>query len=112
LEDLDLSIVGLDDDDEPCKIPVPQGVPAKLNTTSLSLENIEMLPAELGSLDEIRNIWLSARSPSEVSVQARTMPFGVWMDYAIKLSPKNVNVKGQFDIRAAFATLGPVRRSK
>jgi hypothetical protein len=111
VDDLDLSIIGLEEDIEPCRIPVPQGVPMSL-TNSISLEDSENLPAEINSIDSIRELWLAARSPSEVAVQAKTMPFGVWMDYAIKLSPKNVNVKGQFDIRAAFASLGPVRRTK
>jgi hypothetical protein len=113
MNDLDLSILGLETDEEELRIPVPQGCPS---ATSRSLKNcvavpLDMeLPATLEGIDSIRHLWLSARSPSEVAVQAKTLPFGVWMDYAIKLSPKNVNVNAKIDMRAVFAKLGPVKK--
>lgn len=109
MNDLDLSILGLDadgDDDQEislCDIPLP-APPAKC--TSLKMQ----LPEKLSTLEDVRNIWLAARSPQEIALQAQTMPFGVWMDYMIKLTPKQLDVKGQIDMRAAFVNLGPPQK--
>ena len=112
MEDLDLSILGLQKDScleeiegslEEINIPEPPDPPA----TRFNKELAVAVPQKLSTLEDIQNIWLSSRSPAEIAFQAQTMPFGVWMDYAIKLSPKKVDVKGQMDVRAVFANLGP-----
>lgn len=115
MNDIDLTIFGIDDDEEGMakKIPSVESLPPlppqpiappanciKAQVPALNKESVS-------SLEDIRSIWLSARSPQEIAVQAATMPFGVWMDYVIKMTPKQVDIKGQIDMRAAFVNLGP-----
>ena len=79
------------------------------------------LPTELEELDttpsgiqeksrSIRAAFLAARSLDEVYMQAKGMHFITWLDYFIKMMPKEVQVKGSFDIRQMIAQLGPIQR--
>lgn len=59
---------------------------------------------------EIRAAFMSAKSTEEVYHMAQAMSFPAWLDFFIKLSPKEVQVKGQMDIRQITAQLGPINR--
>jgi hypothetical protein len=77
------------------QIPVPASVPA-------------------GAISDIsrRHRWafIQAWDPEDVLIQAAALPFREWMDYFIKLSPKELQVKGQFEMRSLVAQLGPIER--
>ena len=120
-DDFDVSILKNNNDDDHYDIQIPLPDPPCAAKTERILKRILkketkknslILPQKIDSLDDIRNIWLSAREPAEIAAEATSMPFAIWIDYAIKLSPKQMKLSGQVDMRAAFMNLGPPHRNR
>jgi len=70
---------------------------------------IPALPDDL-SIDSIVEIFKMAKEPAQILGYAKDCSVPVWLDWLVKLSPKQVKLGGQVDIRAVFANLGPQRR--
>jgi hypothetical protein len=89
--------------------------PPSLEDQDSSLTAV-MVPSTVtgGEISEVsrRHRWAFIRAwdPEEVMIQAAALPFREWMDYFIKLSPKELQVKGHFEMRSLVAQLGPIER--
>ncbi len=59
---------------------------------------------------EIKAAFFNAKSLAEVGNLAKGMHFSVWLDYFVKMCPKEVQVKGQMDVRTLVAQLGPISK--
>ena len=109
-----LSIVCNEDDDDisNCFIgpssAVAQTVPAH------ELEVVNTMAASPTAVQEasrsIRAAFIAGKDPAEILQFARSLPPLMWLDYFIKLSPKEVEIKGSFDIRKMVAQMGPIQR--
>lgn len=55
--------------------------------------------------------FLLGKAPEEIMLWAQTMPHRDWMDYFIRLAPKEIQVRGQYQIQSLVAQLGPLQRS-
>ena len=67
----------------------------------------ELLRKPVEDMSDLLQLFKAAKSPSEVYAYASDVPVPVWLDWFVKLSPKKVEMKGQMDVRAVFANLGP-----
>lgn len=86
---------------QPIDIDEAPAVPAKVDTSPSGIQ---------ARAREIRAAFFNAKSVNEVAQQAAAMHFPVWLDYFIRMSPKEVEVKGQFDIRSLVAQMGPIQK--
>jgi hypothetical protein len=95
---------------------VGQSSPVSLNGqgTSVSLIDKNGLAGLLGKpvedMSDLLQLFKVAKSPSEIYAYASDVPVPVWLDWFVKLSPKKVEMKGQMDVRAVFANLGPAAK--
>jgi hypothetical protein len=77
-----------------------------------TMEDVDTTPGGIQDRSRaIRAAFMAAKDPDEVLQQAKAMHFPVWLDYFIKMSPKEVQVKGQLDVRSLVAQMGPVSRN-
>lgn len=72
----------------------------------------EILARPLDNLEDIAKVFRAAMTPAKLLAYAQDCSTPVWLDWMIKLSPKQMKVSGQMDIRAAFLNLGPPSRTK
>jgi hypothetical protein len=57
---------------------------------------------------KIRATFLNGKTAAEVRKEAEVMPVGTWLDWAIKMAPKDVKVSGEINIAQIVANLGPI----
>jgi hypothetical protein len=74
-----------------------------------SLATLLKQPVE--SLEDVSKLFKAAKSAAEIYSYAQDCSTPVWLDWLVKLSPKQVKMSGQMDIRAAFVNLGPPRKT-
>jgi hypothetical protein len=89
------------------KIPgdiVPIGDLPPVEEVDVSSKNI------YEAAQRVKAAFFASKRPEEIRLFAANLPLLTWLDYFIKLQPKEVQVKGQFDVRQMIAQLGPVRR--
>jgi hypothetical protein len=70
----------------------------------------QLLQKPIQGIEEIKDLFLAAKGSAEVYAYAADCSMPVWLDWMVKLSPKQMKVSGQLDHRAVFASLGPVKR--
>ena len=110
-----LSIVCNEDDDDisNCFIK-PSGGAATPAVPAHQLEVVNTMTASPTAVQEasrsIRAAFIAGKDPAEILQFARSLPPLMWLDYFIKLSPKEVEIKGSFDVRKMVAQMGPIQR--
>jgi hypothetical protein len=67
----------------------------------------ELLKQPVRTLEDIAAVFRSAMTPAKLMAYAQDCPTPIWLDWMIKLSPKQIKLDGKVDIRAAFINLGP-----
>jgi len=83
-----------------------------LPTNRPAVQIVDLGPQAVQELSrKVKIAFLSAKSPEQVFVEAQAMSFATWLDTFIKLSPKELQVKGQFDVRSLMAQMGPIQRA-
>jgi len=104
----DSSLLSLEEEETS---PVPQG-------------DMALALPELGELDEwaedpvgvawnkIRSVFLRAKSPAQLFIEARNMSTGQWLDYAMKMAPKDLKVTAEFSFKHLLEELGPIDKEK
>lgn len=70
----------------------------------------ELLKQPVRTLEDIAAVFRSAMTPAKLMAYAQDCPTPIWLDWMIKLSPKQIKLDGKVDIRAAFINLGPPNR--
>jgi hypothetical protein len=93
-------------------VEVPLGLGAYTSTfgslTPMAGEpQVPAVPADPITLETALSIFQTAKTANEILAYANDCSTPVWLDWLIKLTPKQVNIKGQVDVRAAFLNLGP-----
>lgn len=61
-------------------------------------------------LDKIRAAFLNGKTAGEVEAEAARMHIGDWLELVVKLSPKNIQVKGDVSFRHMLEQMGPIDR--
>jgi len=106
-----LDIFNGDDKELEPTLPVKVSDGIVPNRDLCSLEGVDTTNKGIQEMAQnVRAAFLSSKSPEEIRMFASGLPLMTWLDYFIKLQPKEVQVKGQFDIRQMIAQLGPVNR--
>lgn len=60
--------------------------------------------------EKICSAFFNAKSAEEVAAEAANMKIGVWLDWAVRMAPKNVKVTGEFNFQHLVADLGPINK--
>jgi hypothetical protein len=94
-------VLGLDE------VSAPSSQVAVASQGPSSLAALLREPVE--SLEDVAKLFKAAKSAAEVYSYAQDCSTPVWLDWLVKLSPKQVKMSGQMDVRAAFVNLGPPR---
>jgi hypothetical protein len=63
-------------------------------------------------LQKVKESFIRARPLSEVQLYASTMSFKDWMDYVIKLLPKDIKIQGEVNFKHLVEELGPIDKSQ
>ena len=63
-------------------------------------------------LDKIRAVFLNAKTPADVQMEAALMPVCDWLEMVVKLSPKDVKVSGGIAFRHMLADMGPIDKNQ
>ena len=63
-------------------------------------------------LDKIRAVFLNAKTPADVQMEAALMSVGDWLEMVVKLSPKDVKVSGGIAFRHMLADMGPIDKNQ
>lgn len=62
--------------------------------------------------EQVKTAFMGAKSPQEIELIAHGLPLCDWLDYAIKMMPKAIQMRGQFQVQQLVAQLGPIQRKK
>lgn len=86
--------------------------------TKKLIEKIDDIPvAELSSritleAQKRKLAFLLAKDVEELRLELSVLSLTDYMDYFVKLAPKELQVKAQFDVRSLVAELGPIPRGR
>jgi hypothetical protein len=69
-------------------------------------------PTAAGKLEKIRLAFLNSKQVSEVMMACSGMSMREWLDYAIRLMPKDVKVQGEVNFRHLLDGLAPIDKSR
>lgn len=58
--------------------------------------------------DKIRRVFLNAKDPVELHVDAAAMSTTQWLEMALRMAPKDVRVTAEFSFRALAEEFGPI----
>lgn len=95
----------------PVSVPAPIAPVAAMQASPVSVSAATQTTAQPLSVESVLQIFLNAKTESEIAGYASDCPVPVWLNWLIKLAPKRLDVDSRMDVRAIFATLGPVERS-
>lgn len=94
----DEGLIELVEDDSPelnAFLAEAPSVPALLDASSLPAVEEDWIEDNIpGKWDKIRSIFLNAKRPVEVRAAAEFMPINQWLDWAVKMAPKQPDVQG------------------
>ena len=108
-----LDIVSAEDDCAELADMLPEPTSSDAAPVPAVPEQIDSTPAGLQTTArEIKAAFFAGKSVDEVFFHAQNMSFPAWLDFFIKLSPKEVQVKGQMDIRQLVGQMGPIQRTQ
>lgn len=63
-------------------------------------------------VQEFKSAFIKARPLSEITLYASSMPFKDYMDFVVKLLPKDVKVQGEVSFVHQLASLGPINKEQ
>ena len=63
-------------------------------------------------LQKVKETFIKARPLADVQMIAGAMPFKDWMDYVVKLMPKDIKIQGEVNFKHLVAELGPIDKSQ
>ena len=61
-------------------------------------------------LQKVKETFIKAKPLQEVELLAHNMGFRDWMDYLVKLMPKDIKIESNVNFKAMIATLGPINK--
>jgi len=75
--------------------------------------HIDGSPRAIGEKSRLlKAAFLGSKSPEEIRMAASALPLMDWLDFAVRLMPKEVQMKGQFEVRSLVAQMGPLRNER
>lgn len=94
--------------------PVPSSAPAQNSSGDVS--GLASADASLDLswpeyLQKVKESFIKARPLEDVKMIAAAMPFKDWMDYVVKLMPKDIKIQGEVNFKHLVAELGPIDKS-
>lgn len=63
-------------------------------------------------LQRVKETFIKARPLGDIQMIAGSMPFKDWMDYVVKLMPKDIKIQGEVNFKHLVAELGPIDKSR
>jgi len=111
----------------------PEELVEKWEAGTLSFEDVEIVSASVvagngstpglpaviddmtpGQFQELcrqhRAAFLLGKTPDQILQWAASLPERDWMDWFIRLSPKEHHIKGQYQVQSLVAQLGPLKK--
>lgn len=85
--------------------------PAEVNGDGSNLEEATV-PGDFSSyVQRFKETFIKSRSLEEIRIYAQGMTFKDYLDYVVKLLPKDVKIQGEFNFVHQLEQLGPIDRS-
>lgn len=60
--------------------------------------------------DKIRSVFMNAKGPQEVLLEAAAMDVREWLDWVCRMAPKKVEVQAEVSFKNMLEALGPIDR--
>lgn len=63
-------------------------------------------------IQKVKEAFVRSKSLKEIELHASSMGFRDWMDYFLKMIPKDVKIQGEFNFKHLVAEFGPVNKEQ